>query len=137
MDNKLTQFVFDKLGVSTFRKFLDLSSLRHKLISSNVANASTPGFERRDIDFQKEFAKATSSGSGLTGAVTHAGHIPLGQHQARAPEIQQDKVASGDLNSVQIDREVSELAQNELLFTVGAKLLQQKFTGLRTVITSE
>ena len=96
MENKLTQFVFEKLGVPTYRKFLDLASIRHKLISGNVANVSTPGYRSRDIDFQQEFARATSKDGHLSGAVTNQAHIPLGQHEARAPKIQQTGVETDD-----------------------------------------
>ena len=68
MENKLTNFLFDGVGVPTYQKFLDLASIRHKLISGNVANVSTPGYKARDIDFDSEFERATKSGSNLAGS---------------------------------------------------------------------
>lgn len=137
MVNKLTSFLFDKSGVPGFRKFLDITSLRHKLISGNVANISTPGYRSQDIDFKGELDKASGKSNHLSGYVSHQNHIPLGQHQARGPKILHQKVTGGDLNSVNIDREVSHMAQNELLFTIGATLLQKKFDGIRNAITSK
>jgi flagellar basal-body rod protein FlgB len=137
MDNKLTQFMFEGIGVSRYRKYMDLASLRHRLISGNVANASTPGYRSKDIDFQKEFAQATSQTNHIAGMVTDAQHIPLGQSQDRDPKINETKVISDNLNSVDIDGEVSNMAQNELRYTIGARLLQKKFDGLRKAITSK
>ena len=137
MDNKLTQFMFEGIGVSRYRKYMDLASLRHRLISGNVANASTPGYRSKDIDFQKEFERATSQTSHIAGTVTDAQHIPLGQSQDRDPKINETKVTSDNLNSVDIDGEVSNMAQNELRYTIGARLLQKKFDGLRKAITSK
>jgi flagellar basal-body rod protein FlgB len=137
MQNSIAKFVFDKMGVPEYRKYMSLSALRQKLISSNVANASTPGYQARDIDFQEEFNKATDKSDHLAGATTHSNHLPLGQHRDRPPEIQKDKVTGSDLNSVDVDREVSNLAQNELRYTMAARLLRKKFDGLRTAITSK
>jgi flagellar basal-body rod protein FlgB len=137
VENKLTQYIFDKMGVPTFRKYLDLSAYRHKLVSGNVANASTPGYRAKDIDFEQEFQSATGKTNHLEGVTTQSGHIPLGSHPQKAPKVAQDKVQEGEMNSVDIDREVSNMTQNELLYTIGAKLLQRRFEGLRTAITSK
>ena len=137
MDNKLTQLVFNKIEIPRFQKFLNLTSLRHKLVASNVANGSTPGYEAKDIDFDKEFARATGSGPGLEGRVTHERHLPLGQSQGRAPRVHSTKVEAGEMNSVDIDQEIATLAQNELAYTVAARLIKGKFEGLRNAITSK
>ena len=136
-DNKLSSFLFKSAGVPRYGRFLDLSSLRHKLVSSNVANVSTPGYQNQDIKFEEELAKSSGTSHRLSGVITHAAHIPLGEHPDKMPKVQRDKVASEDLNSVDIDREVPKMVQNELEYTVAAKLLQQKFEGLRKAITSK
>jgi len=137
MESKLASFLFQSTGVGRYRRFLDLTSLRHKLISSNVANVSTPAYQARDIDFKAELAKSVQRTGDLVGITTHAGHIPLGQHPERMPRIERTKVSGDDLNSVDIDREIPKMAQNELEFTIGARLLQKKFEGLRKAIVSK
>ncbi len=137
MDNKITGFVFDKVGLPKLEKYLDLAAFRHKLVSGNVANVSTPGYESRDMDFQAEFDKAVGSSSKLAGATTHPGHIPTGAHAERPPRVAEARVSNGDLNSVDIDQEVARMAQNELLFSIGSHLVKGKFEGLRKVITSK
>ncbi|MCP4683881.1 MAG: flagellar basal body rod protein FlgB [bacterium] len=137
MVNKLTNFIFEKVGVNDYQKFLDLASKRHKLVSGNVANVSTPGYRAQDIDFKGELEKIGSKSSHLQGAVTHAGHIPTGHHADKSPQVTRERVGAEDINSVDIDQEVSKMAQNELLFTVGARLLQMKFEGLKNAIKSE
>lgn len=129
--------MFEGIGVPRFEKYLDLASLRHKLISGNVANASTPGYREEEIDFEKEFARATGQTNHISGAITDSKHIVLGQHRDRAPDIDEVEIRKGDMNSVNIDEEISDMAQNELLFSVSARLLQKKFDGLRKVITSK
>lgn len=137
MDNKLTNFLFQSSGVPRYGRYLDLSSLRHKLVSSNVANVSTPGYKAEDINFEEELAKSSGQTQRLAGVLTHANHIPLGQHPDKLPTVERAKIGANDLNSVDIDREVPKMAQNELEYTVAAKLLQKKFEGLHKVITSK
>lgn len=137
MENKIAQIIFNRTGVPNFRKFLDLSSFRHKLIGGNVANSSTPGYKAQQIDFHKEFNRLTQSGSRLAGSITQPNHIPTGSHESRPPDPEEIKVKDGELNSVDIDREISSLAQNELMFTIGARLLQMKFEGIKKAISSK
>lgn len=135
MDNKIAQFMFEKTGVEKFSKYLDVSSFRHKLIAGNLSNVSTPGYRARDIDFQAEFNRAVGQPSGLVGEITHPNHIPIGEHAARDPEVEQAELVEGELNAVDPDREVSNMAQNQLIYTVGATLLKRKFDGLRKAIS--
>lgn len=137
MENKLTQLIFNKVGLPQYRNFLNLTSLRHKLIAGNVANVSTPGFESQSIDFEKEISRANGNSVSLVGYTTNEGHIPLGQHPNKAPKIHSTRVSDGDMNSVNIDEEVTRMAENELMFTVAARLLQKKFDSLRNAITSK
>ncbi len=137
MDNLLSKFVFDKVGIPTYRKFLDLTAFRHKLISGNMANISTPGYKARDIDFKAEFEKMTDQSNHLQGKTTNTGHIQLGARKTGSSKVHEQRVPRGDMNSVDIDREVSNMAQNELLYTIGARLLQKKFDALRKAINSK
>jgi len=137
MDNKLTQFVFNQVGIPSYEKYLDLASFRHKLISSNVANVSTPGYKSQDIDFQTEFKKSIGKSEQLSGITTNANHIPLGASELKPPDVHREKVKGDEMNSVDIDKEVSNMAQNELRYTIGAKLLQNKFSSLSKVINSK
>ncbi len=137
MENKITQFIFDKVGVPKSQKYLDLASLKHKLVSGNVANISTPGYRAKSFDFHKEFQKVSGGGSSLRGVTTNANHIPTGSHEAKAPKLDAKRVEIGEMNSVDIDKEIAGLAQNELLYEVGATLLQRKFEGLRKAIQSK
>ena len=137
MSNKIAGFLFDKVGLPKMEAFLDLSAYKHKLVSGNVANVSTPGYRSQSIDFQKEFSRITGEYRHLAGTLTSPGHIPLGQHQQLPPKVDQARPTRGDLNSVDIDHEISSMARNELEFTIAARLLQRKFQGLKKVIESK
>ncbi|MDZ4722901.1 MAG: flagellar basal body rod protein FlgB [candidate division Zixibacteria bacterium] len=137
MPIKLSQYIFDKIGVPSYKKYLDMAAFRHKLLSGNLSNISTPGYKAKDINFTDEFNKANGATTQLTRVTTHQNHIPIGNHPSKPPKVNREGIVDGEMNSVDIDREITQMTQNEILFTVGAKLLQRKFEGLRTAITSK
>lgn len=137
MPVKIADIVFKGLGVPKFEKYLNLSSLKQKLISGNIANVSTPGYKSEDINFEDEYKKLTQKSGRIAGSLTHRSHIPLGNHAQAAPRINQAKIVVGEMNSVDIDKEMASLAQNELRYSISAKLIQMKFNGLQKVITSK
>ncbi len=137
MSQDFANTIFVKSGVPQLKKYLDLTTLNHRLTAGNVANTSTPGFKSSSIEFQKEFNKATGESRHIAGKLTNRNHIALGHHPSSAPRINQARVQSDEMNSVDIDKEMSNLAKTELQFSTAAKLLQLKFQGLRKAITSK
>lgn len=137
MPNKIAQFVFAKVGIPKFENFLNLAAARHKLLAGNIANVVTPGYQSKDIDFKAELVKAAGETSHLAGRTTHPNHIPTGRHKNSPPKVHSEKVQTGELNSVDIEKEISAMSRNELLYSVGAILIQKKFDGLRNAITSK
>jgi flagellar basal-body rod protein FlgB len=94
--------------------YMDLLSTRQKLVASNIANADTPGYHTRDIDFQCEFENAV------------------------AGEPQTSEVAGlqmkNDGNNVSLDRESRLLAENALRFNVASNLLRVQIQSIRSAI---
>jgi flagellar basal-body rod protein FlgB len=120
------------------QSFLDMASTRQKLIAGNVANVSTPGYRSRDIDFHGELKKVTGDKKHLGGKVTHPGHLPIGHSKDKGPEILVNRSKdSNGINNVNIDKEVANLAQNQIYYSIGAKLLANKFQGIKNAIRSE
>ncbi len=116
-------------------KMLDKAALHQRVISSNVANVATPGYERLGVDFDKELQRAVrASQSKLTR--TDSRHIPApGIHKNIKPETVkiQDGYWNG-INNVNIDQEMTDLAKNQLDFDMAARLLNNRFTQLRMAI---
>jgi len=95
-------------------RYMDLLTTRQKLVASNIANADTPGYHTRDIDFQFELENAV----------------------ARAPQT--NEVAGlqmkNDGNNVSLDRESRLLAENALRFNVASNLLRVEIQSIRSAI---
>ncbi len=136
MSNIIQNAILNKVGVPKFKSYLNLTSLRHKLISGNVANVLTPGYKAKDIDFQKEFQRLKGTPLGVEGVTTNPRHIPLGMSENRAPRILTNRKApSNGINDVNIDKEMTKLATNQISYTVAARMLKNKFIGLRQAIS--
>jgi flagellar basal-body rod protein FlgB len=119
---------------------LQLRSERQRLIASNIANADTPGYVARDMDFAKTLRAATGSlPAASTIATTHAGHIGSG-----APGLSGGTVASEllyatpsqtsiDSNTVDMDRERASFADNAIKYEATLRFIN---SNVRTALSS-
>ena len=96
-------------------QYMDLLSARQKLVASNIANADTPGYKTKDIDFQNEFLNAAAQ---------------IAPHTIEA----RDLAARNDGNNVSIDREARLLAENDLRFNIATNLLRGQIRAVREAI---
>ncbi len=116
-------------------KLLDRSALTQRVISSNVANVTTPGYERLGVDFGRHLRRAYRAMQS-TMKRTHPKHVPA---PTTAEDVSPDvvRVQNGywnGINNVNMEQEMVDLAKNQLDFNIGVKLLNSKFTQLRTAI---
>ena len=95
--------------------YMDLISARQKLVASNIANADTPGYKTKDIDFQFEFLSLAQGAS---------------PHVVEAPGLK----TRNDGNNVSIDREARLLAENAMRFALASNLLRAEIRALRSAI---
>lgn len=123
--------MFAKLNeaLSFQAKALVLRAERQKLIASNIANADTPGYVARDLNFRQALTQATQTSSGspttaqaaatFSSSATHPQHLmlkskqgELGQTLGYAPVSQ----PSMDNNTVDLDRERSNFTDNAIRY---------------------
>jgi flagellar basal-body rod protein FlgB len=105
--------MLDFLG-GRLERYMDLLSVRQKLVASNIANADTPGYRTQDIDFEAEFAAAVE---GLPRTVEPEG-----------------LTVKNDGNNVNLDRESRLLSENAMRFQVAAELLRSHIRLFRSAI---
>ncbi len=129
-------------GTSTFNlliKGLDTSTLRHKVISNNIANVNTPRFKRQIITFEEQMAKVFDSKVDLVGRRTDDRHIPIGElsYMDVGPRTITDRahVMRNDKNNIDIDVEMSDLAKNTMTYQVHSARLAALFSDLNDVIS--
>jgi flagellar basal-body rod protein FlgB len=111
------------------RARLDQLSERQRLISENIANASTPGYRPRDVDtagFERMLASHANGGAGLTMSRTSAGHMSPGGGSSRVSIVtQDDSETTIDGNSVVLEEQMSRAAQTRMEFETGIALYQK------------
>lgn len=113
--------------VETISKSLDLHLLRHSVISDNIANAETPQFKSRKVEFESELQQAVEANE--TGALGPS----IENVQARIVQDPQSEMGQ-DLNTVDMDREMAALTKNDIQYSAGTQLINKKFLFLKYAI---
>lgn len=130
---------FEKaLGVH--EQAMSLRIQRAQVLANNLANAETPNFKARDIDFQtilKGQVEQQSSSVGLD--TTHHRHIDLAS--SNGSDIDQlyrvPLQPSIDGNTVDQDQELARFAKNAQDFQFSFQFLSNSFKGLRNALRGE
>lgn len=124
---------------------LSLRAQRQELIASNIANADTPHFKARDIDFasamQGALAKAGTPGATGAGqlAATNKGHVQPAADGKALPDgtpVLYRGVIQGavDGNTVDMDVERNQFADNALRYEAGITMINAQIRGLMAAI---
>jgi len=132
----------DLTGTATFNllaKGLEAASLRHKVISNNIANVNTPRFKRQIASFEDEMAKVFDGKIELVGKRTDDRHIPIDtiNYMDVNPTTITDRahIMRNDKNNVDIDVEMSDLSKNTMLYQIESTRMSAMFSDLNDVIS--
>ena len=131
--------IFDKTRIPLLNKVLNVSSIRHRAISNNIANVNTVNYRRKDVDFAT-YLRAQVVKPKVVGARTDVRHLPVGRPDpSEPPRVYQPDPGPNTtgINNVDIDMEMADLAENHLLYNIGARLIGRQFQGLRKSITGQ
>jgi flagellar basal-body rod protein FlgB len=124
--------------ISLLEDVLDLRSLRHKVIASNIANIDTPHYKAFDVMMEKAIEKAAGKEKEITITRTQPEHLPIRHTQVDsiAPKLvtSTNTTVGGDGNSVDVDRAMADLSENNLMYNALAQIVSRKFLALRSAI---
>lgn len=125
--------------ISILEKALTTASLRHKVISNNIANVNTPRFKKSEVSFESQLELAMNgSATKAPLARTHERHLPIQttSWEDVQPTIQTITTTSfrNDDNNVDIDSEMASLAKNSITYNAVADQIGKYFSGLKSVI---
>jgi flagellar basal-body rod protein FlgB len=119
--------------IQALEQGLNYSSLKQKTISQNIANVDTPNYKAKDVSFKQIFQEV--AGHSFEAHRTDARHYRFQSSSSSNFFIQQRKSAyQHNGNSVDMDREMSELAENQIYYQALTERLNGKFNSLKTVI---
>jgi flagellar basal-body rod protein FlgB len=124
-----------------FEPALQIRAERAQVLANNIANADTPGFQARDLDFQSMLKSrmGVAQGANLSMSQTQKGH-QTGLIEAEAINGLQYRIPSApsiDGNTVDIQKEKAEFARNTMEFQVAFQFLNSRVTGLSRAIKGE
>ena len=117
-----------------------LRSRRSSILASNIANADTPNYKARDIDFKAVMQSMQKPGSGgqLQLAGTHRNHLPVsGSKTDSNIQFRNPLHASLDGNTVDSHVEQARFAENALQYQASFSFLDSRIKGLIGAIRGE
>ena len=128
--------VFDRT-FDALAKSLDLRSQKQVVISSNIANSETPGYQAKTLDFEGSLAQAlTLDGKPLDR--TDARHMAPGGEIRSVEGVvsnQINDVVREDGNTVDRDAEMNSMAENQILYNAAADLIKKKMALIKYSIS--
>lgn len=120
---------------------LNFREMRQELISSNVANANTPGYKAKKMDFEEALARALDVDGQMQMNVNDERHHNVGNggFNNLEPEIYDDPngVVSENGNTVDVEAEMAKMAENKLMYDSLVQLINKKMGIMKYAINSE
>jgi flagellar basal-body rod protein FlgB len=131
----------DDTTVKTLLASLNFRQMRQELITSNIANAETPGYKAKRIDFEEALARAINIDKLQNLNVTEREHFNVGGggFNNLQPEIYQDPngVISEDGNTVDRANEMALMTENKILYDAMVQLLNKKMGLKKYIVNSD
>ena len=119
---------------------LTLRSERAKVLASNIANADTPGYKARDIDFQQVLKTMTGKpGGSLQMTSSSNGHVNglLSADSINGLQYRAEVQPSIDGNTVDLQKERTAFARNTMEFNTSFTFVNGRIRGLMNAIRGE
>jgi flagellar basal-body rod protein FlgB len=124
--------------LSVLSQALNLRTQRHQVLASNVANADTPNYKARDFSFESAMQNAmTGRVEGVSLTRTAPGHIGGGAAGVEVNlKYRSEHQSAVDGNTVDMDVERTQLAENAMQYQILTQLISEKFKGVRSALAS-
>jgi flagellar basal-body rod protein FlgB len=124
--------------MNLLQKSLNVRSVQHQVLSSNVANADTPNYKAFEVAVDEELRKLGTGRSRIQLARTQIGHLPVGRIEADRVTLRNSPAPAlslrADGNTVDLDRAMGELSENTIKYKASAQLIGMKLKDLKNAI---
>ena len=126
--------LFDKT-TNALATSLQMRQLRQNVTSSNIANAETPGYHAKKMDFEGALQRALDLDGGNKLSTSSAEHFAVGGNSVAKmrPDIYEDPegAVNNDGNTVDIEKEMSALSENAIMYKTALQLINKKMAALK------
>ncbi|MDM8099253.1 MULTISPECIES: flagellar basal body rod protein FlgB [Oceanobacillus] len=119
--------------IGNLENSIQYASAKNNVISNNISNADTPNYKADKVSFKSALENEMS---GLQARTTNERHLNFGEEENRPYRIVKDALTTYNHNgnNVDIDREMSELAKNQIYYNSLIDRMNGKFSSLQSVI---
>jgi len=132
-----TNFIFDK-NMTALERSLNYRSMNQKLIVSNIANMDTPNYKAFKMMVDEKMQAASQDNPPLNMTRTQIGHMAITGNATDLGNVERVESSPlslrGDGNTVELDTEMANLAENTLMYNTATRIISNKFKLLRDVI---
>ena len=108
---------------------LDFRSERSKVIASNISNLDSADYKTSDYSFKEDLRRAIDMKVRLS--LTNEKHFPNAKDEFTRNDF---KLVKSDEKS-NLDTEMTNLAENQIMYNLSAELLARKFRGIKNILT--
>lgn len=128
--------LFDKT-TDALATSLKMRQIRHNVTSANIANAETPNYHAKKVEFEEALARALDIDGKSSLTTSHGEHFAVGGTPEVSPGIYEnpDVAVNNDGNTVDLEREMSALAENSILYKSALQLINKKMASLKYAIS--
>lgn len=120
--------------VSTLEHALNYSSAKQKVIAQNIANVDTPNYKAKDVSFKAAFDDAMGKSFQANRSDTRHYDFSSRASSSAGMVIKRNVSYNENGNSVDLDKEMADLATNQIYYNALTERINGKFNSLQTVI---
>ena len=129
--------IFDKTSAA-LEQSLNFRLQRHNITSANIANAETPDYHAKKLDFEEALSRAIDL-EGMGASSPDKNHIGLGTGSIAKSRVDvyenPDVNLTNDKNTVDVEKEMATLAENTILYKAAIELINKKLAQTRYAIS--
>jgi flagellar basal-body rod protein FlgB len=119
---------------NALQKAINIAQQRNLYITGNISNIDTPGYKPKDIDFKNELASALETNRTVALEKTDPRHISMENNDRQIITPSEEQGEWNGYNWVNIDKEMTKLTENNLVYRSAVEVLLRKISLLKEVI---
>lgn len=130
--------MFDKT-TKALEKSMDFMLTRQNVTSANIANAETPGYKAKKVDFENALTSALKPNGAGAMKASDGKHFPVGHSHLNSLKAQvydnPDVAMNNDGNTVDMEKEMATLNETSIRYKAATQLINKKLGKLKYAIT--
>jgi flagellar basal-body rod protein FlgB len=124
--------------IHALEKNLNIGSIQHKVLTSNIANIDTPHYKAFEVVMDEELNKNHRSSHPIELVRTQPQHLSGRYPYSTGVKIRESDPPEFNLradgNTVDLDKTIGKLAENSIRYRTTAQIIRRKFSGLKNAI---